>query len=235
MGRDRHPRERQQEQLARKHHYRRANCDRILIVCEGKTESYYFDEIRCYYQLPTANIMALPSQSGTQPLQVVEFAKELVERGNPNKGIEPRTFDQVYAVFDRDDHRSYFDALKHAESLDRKLRIGKRKPITFKAIASVPCFELWLLLHYEDIQALLHRDEVSRRLKRHWPDYKKGCDGIFKRTQANLRFAIERAERLAQKATAYDDSEPSTGIVELVKLLINLRAPQVHRSSESTP
>lgn len=32
-------------------------------------------------------------------------------------------------------------------------------------IASVPSFELWLLLHFENIQPPLHRDDVMRRLR----------------------------------------------------------------------
>jgi hypothetical protein len=54
-------------------------------------------------------------------------------------------------VFDRDDHASYFEALRAAESLDRKLKNDANQFIRFQAIASVPSFELWLLLHYEDI------------------------------------------------------------------------------------
>jgi hypothetical protein len=63
-----------------------------------------------------------------------------------------RSFDQIYAVFDRDDHDSYIEALDHAKSLDRKLLNDGRDRVVFKAIASVPSFELWLLLYYANIQ-----------------------------------------------------------------------------------
>ncbi|MHB1655042.1 MAG: RloB domain-containing protein [Burkholderiales bacterium] len=82
-------------------------------------------------------------------------------------------------MFDRDDHESYFNALSLAKSLDGNLRNDKRKPISFKAIAPIPSFELWLLLHYEDIQAPIHRDEVMARLKQHMPAYDKGAGGTF--------------------------------------------------------
>jgi hypothetical protein len=64
------------------------------------------------------------------------------------KRVRPRAFEKVFAIFDRDAHQSYFDALKLAGSLDGKLRNDLKQPVEFKAIASVPCFELWLLLHY---------------------------------------------------------------------------------------
>lgn len=170
MGRDNSPKERQRQQLARQRQRSRASCDRVLIVSEGsKTEPLYFDEIRVGLRLPTANIVVAPSDLGTEPIQVVQYAQQLFERGDRHKGIEPRAFEQVDAVFDRDDHRSYFDALKLAESLDGKLKNDAKQRVAFKAIASVPNFELWLLVHYEDIQAPLHRDEVMRRLKQHIP------------------------------------------------------------------
>jgi len=45
--------------------------------------------------------------------------------------------------------------LNLAKSLDGKLRYDSNDCVSFKAIASVPCFELWLLLHFEDVHAPL--------------------------------------------------------------------------------
>ncbi len=223
MGRDQQPKERQKRELARRQG-RRAGYDRILIVCEGsRTEPNYFKEIRTALHLHTANVAVQPSELGTDPLSVVRYARELFERGDPRKGIQPRTFEQVYGVFDRDDHRGYFDALQLAESLDRKLMNDARQPVRFRAIASVPSFELWLLLHYEDIQAPLHRDEVMQRLKRHIPDYDKGASGAFTATCDRLNTATERAQGLAARFTAYTDPEPYTAVVDLVTWLTTLR------------
>jgi predicted phosphoribosyltransferase len=224
MARDNSPWERQRQQLQRKRERQRAQCDRVLIVSEGsKTEPNYFEEIRVDKRLPTANIAVSPSEFGTEPIQVVKYARELFENGNEYKAIEPRAFERVYSVFDRDDHRTYFDALKLAESLDGKLRNDAKQPVVFKAIASVPSFELWLLLHHEDIQAPIHRDEVMQRLKGRIPEYEKGAVGIYAITRGDLTTAIQRAERLAARFTAYNDPEPFTAIVELVKLLTTLR------------
>lgn len=165
MGRDNQPKVRQ---LARSAHKegRRASYARILIVTEGsKTEPLYLEDIRAAYQLHSANVAVQPSQLGTAPIQVVRHALQLFEGGDLQKGIRPRSFEQVYAVFDRDDHHTYFDALKQAESLNGTLRNDDKQPVSFKAIASIPCFELWLLLHYEDVQHPIHRDAVMARLK----------------------------------------------------------------------
>ena len=223
MARDNSPKVRQQKQLERKLG-RRASYDRILIVSEGsKTEPNYFSEIRAAYRLHTANVEVQPSELGTAPIQVVQYARELFENGDRHKNIQRRAFEQVYAVFDRDDHDSYFSALRLAESLDGKLRNSNKQSVVFKAVASVPSFELWLLLHYEDILAPLHRDVVMRRLKKHIPGYEKGAGSAFATTRERLPLATQRAQALAARFNADSDPEPYTAIGDLVTRLTMLR------------
>ena len=219
MARDNSPKVRQRAELERKQN-RRASYDRILIVSEGsKTEPLYFKEIRAAYRLNTANVEVQPGGLGTEPIQVVQYARDLFTHGDPHKRIRAKAFEQVFAVFDRDDHRTYFDALQLANSLDGQLRNDEKQPVVFRAIASVPDFELWLLLHYEDIQHFLHRDEVMRRLRQHIPGYEKGAGKSFSVTQDKFDIAFGRAQRLAQRSNAFNDTEPYTDIGELVALL----------------
>lgn len=164
-----------------------------------------------------------PSELGTAPIQVVQYAQELLQNGDRHKNIQSRAFEKVYAVFDRDDHESYHEALTLAASLDGKLRNDAKQPVVFWAIPSVPSFELWLLLHFEDVRTPLHRDEVMRRLKLHIHGYDKGAGNGFAITSKYLSVATQRAERLAESFTAYTDPEPFTAIAELVKLLTTLR------------
>ena len=221
--RENSPKERQKWQLERKIKCR-ASYDRILIVSEGsKTEPNYFKEIRKEFRLPTANVQVHPSDFGTDPLNVVKYARELFKKGDRRKGIQPRAFEKVFAVFDRDDHLNYFDALGLADSLNGRLKNNIKQPIEFHAIVSIPCFELWLLLHYEDIQAPIHRDEVLSRLKRQIPRYEKGAENTFAITRDLLSIASLRASTLAARSNAYDGLEPFTAVAELVHLLVNLR------------
>lgn len=223
MGRDNQAKNRQLWRKTAKE-ARRASYDRVLIVTEGsKTEPLYLEEIRRAYRLNSANVEVQPSQQGTAPIQVVDYAQQLFEDGDLHKGIRPKSFDQVYAVFDRDDHESYFDALNLVKSLEDRLRNDDRQPVSFKAIASIPCFELWLLLHYESIQAPIHRNEVMERLKQHIPGYDKGAGGAFSTTQDRLPEAMQRAQTLAGRSNAYGAPEPFTALYELVSLLIKLR------------
>jgi len=223
MARDHAPKERQRRQLERKLN-QRGSYDRILIVSEGsRSEPNYFGEIRAAYQLHTANVLVRPSEAGTAPRQVVEYARDLFKNGDRHRRIQKRAFEQVFTVFDRDEHDSYSDALRLAASLDGKLKSDTGEPTRFQAIASVPSFELWLLLHYEDVRAPLHRDEVMRRLRRHLPGYTKGMSGSFDMTRGQLALATQRADALADQFTAFDAPEPFTGVGTLVRLLTTLK------------
>ena len=223
MARDNSPRERQRRHLERKIG-RRAGYERILIITEGtKTEPNYFGEIRSTFRLQTANVGIFPGALGTDPVNVVEYARQLFVEGDRHKRILPRAFDQVYAVFDRDDHASYSDALTRAEQLDGSLRNDNKQSVPFKAVASVPNFELWLLLHYENVQAPIHRDEAMARLRTHLPGYAKGAANTFAITSPLLPYALERAAALAERFTARDDPEPFTAVGPLVELLVHLK------------
>lgn len=224
MGRDNQPKDRQ---LVRKElkEALRADYARILVVTEGsKTEPLYLEEIRAVFRLHSANVAVQPSRLGTAPIQVVKYAEQLFNEGDLGRGIRPRSFDQVYVVFDRDEHPTYFNALSAAEALDGKLDNDNGEPVSFKAIVSVPSFELWLLLHFEDIRSPLERDEVMCRLKGHLSAYEKGAGGVFAATRQHVEVAIQRARKLAEQYTAYTEPEPYTGMADLVELLITLRS-----------
>ena len=223
MGRDNQPKHRQARRLDRKLN-NRASYDRILIVSEGsKTEPHYFDEIRNEFKLHTANVQVQPSAWGTDPKNVVDYANHLFIDGDAQKNIRPRSFEKVYVVFDRDDHTNYFEALAIAKKLNGTLLNDVRQRLEFHAMPSIPCFELWLLLHFEDIHHMLHRNEVYQRLRTHIPSYSKGMDNCFEVTKEFFSIACDRANRLSENSDPHIDTTPYTDIHKLVELLINLR------------
>ena len=189
--------------------------DRVLIVSEGsKTEPNYFNDIRMTFRIPSAHVVAVPSDFGTDPLNVVNFAER--------RAVASKAFEWVFAVFDRDDHATYAAALSKALKLDSKLKNDERRPMRFLAIPSVPCFELWLLLHYVDVHALYHRDEVIQRLRQHLVGYDKGAAGHYNATASMLGVATGRAEKLRQRFTSAG-TDPFTAVDEVVTLLRGLK------------
>lgn len=198
--------------------------DRLLIVCEGeKTEPQYLREIQQFYRLTTAHVQVLPGRFGTSPRQVLDYALTVFRKGDRERGIRAGEFDRIVAVFDRDEHASYHEALDRAEAQNGRLKNDGGEPVPIDAIVSVPCFELWLLLHFEDVHEPLHRNDLMRRLKVHLPDYEKGVGGHWGATQARLDDATRRAKRLAAATSPYDGTCPYTAMHELVSRLVHLK------------
>ena len=222
MVQDYSPKIREKQKLKRKINQRKSY-ERILIVCEGtKTEPAYFKEIKQEQRLHSANFQVF-SGKGTSPIQVVEYAEKLFIKGSPSRSIRKKSFDRVYAIFDRDSHPSYTEALDKIETLNNKLENDNKIKIPFIAIPSNPCFELWLLLHFEDVTALFDCNTANTKLKSHFSSYKKSSNDVFERTKSNLDKACKRAAKLNKKSNKYSPDEPFTYINELVNSLRNLK------------
>ncbi len=216
MSRDNHPKERQAKQLERKQKNQySAGRDRILIVTEGsKTEPLYFQEIRKFYRLGTAHVKILPGAYGTSPQKIINFARDHLKSCSK--------WEQVFCVFDRDDHPDFNNALVSAASIDKKYKNEFKQPIRFTAIPSIPCFELWLLLHFKCITREIDRFDVIRQLGGPdcLPKYEKGQDGHFSRTCGKLSTAFQNADRLTVERERHGHENPYTAVHTLVKLLI---------------
>lgn len=221
MGKDKQPKIRQKIVFQRKQGKREIH--RVLIICEGsKTEPLYLGEIRKACRISTSIIKILPSQLGTAPIQIVDYAVSLFDVGDTHQAIMPKAFDYIYVVFDRDDHLSYFDAIQRAKALNDKFKNDDGDQVKFISIVSVPCFELWLLLHYEEIIAPMHRQEVLKRLKKHIPNYSKGLQGLYNLTRPLIEQAKKRSRKLVKSHSPLDGEKPYTDISTLVDHLISL-------------
>jgi hypothetical protein len=188
----------------------------LLVVCEGaKTEVNYFEEIRQQARLPTVSVRVIRSPLGTEPQQIVQGAEA--------EFLKSRAFEQVYAVFDRGEHLTYANAIAMAEARDGKLKNDEKKLVSFKAIVSVPCFELWLLLHFANILAPMHRDEALSQLRQYLAGYQKGYNGTYAATLANLSVATERATVLKHRFSRLPGTDAYTDVHELVEILRKLK------------
>jgi len=223
VGRDNSPKIRQANKLQRKQG-NRPSYDRILIVSEGtKTEPNYFREIQQIWRIPTINVQIQPSDWGTDPLNIVKYAEHLFSNGDTHRRIPKKSFERIYVVFDRDDHTTYHAALEKSESLNNKLRNDQKQKVQFIAITSIPCFELWLLLHFKEIYHWLHRDDVIRNLKNYIPGYEKGFEKCYQKTRHNIEIATERAKKLSNNKSSFDDNEAYTNVYFLIEFLLHLK------------
>jgi hypothetical protein len=225
MGKDGQPKHRQAARELLRRRAQRQPAERLLIVCEGsKTEPLYLGEIRQQLRLPSANVQVQPAAYGTEPLRIVEYAEHLFTEGQRALGIHARSFDRVVVVFDRDEHHTYHAALQRVAALNGRLGNDERVKVPFEAVVSVPCFELWLLLHFEDVFAPLHRDEAIAQLGGHLAGYAKGQGSHWAVTRDRLHVAAARANALvAAGHTAEDGAQPYTNMHELVHRLLHLK------------
>ena len=196
---------------------RRASYDKILIVCEGeKTEPNYFQELVDFYKLNSANV-EIDGSCGSSPKSVLERAEYLAS-SEKTKGD---AYDRVYCVFDKDSHETYCETIK---------KIDNKRPVDiFYAVVSVPCFEYWILLHFNYTTKPFHQtgkssvaDEVIKDLKKYMPRYSKGDSNVFRQLVDQLDFAKSNSRRALESAKQNHTDNPSTNIHELVDYLQNL-------------
>jgi len=117
----------------------------FLIVCEDeKTEPEYFSQFINLF--PPKTLYLRPIGAGRDSLGVVERAIE--EKADLSKEIQ-KEIDYVWVVFDRDD--AHLDKAKRTRFQD-SLKMAKKSK--FEIAYSNEVFELWLLLHLEDVYCL---------------------------------------------------------------------------------
>lgn len=128
-------------------------------------------------------------------------------------------FDAVYCVFDRDSHPRFEEASNMARGRG------------FQLARSWPCFEFWLLLHFESTRAPYARkgsvspcDACIHDLRKYLPAYSKGDHATFDALWHRLENAIENGRKAAADAKATGESNPSTEVHELVARLRKLAA-----------
>ncbi|MEO5327849.1 MAG: RloB family protein [Magnetococcus sp. THC-1_WYH] len=208
------------ESLAR----RKANLTeqaRVLIVCEGeKTEPLYLKSLINHLGLTTAMVI-ICANGQSAPISVVNFGINEFNR-SPD-------FEHVFFVFDRDDHKSYQVALQKIEGFRAK-KITKGKNV--QAITSVPCFEIWFLLHFHNSTKSWVSNstksactQLISTLKKEagFVDYEKGTKGYFNVLKDHLEAARKNAAILLKQNLANGEERhtgnPSTLMHELISCL----------------
>jgi hypothetical protein len=181
---------------------RRPELKTFVIFCEGKTsEPDYINglkRLRHVRDRASINIEIDPRHG--DPLILVRRA---IER---SKDAE---VDQCWCVFDvewPDNH----------PQLGRAVQLAERNGI--QTAVSNPCFELWLILHFQDQTACLTTAEAER--------VSRGLDGrpgkaidpgvYLDHRQAAARRARQGADRHARNLTLFPDDNPSSTMYKLL-------------------
>lgn len=130
---------------------------KITIVSEGRlTEPDYFYALARHCGALVSFDIAFEKGAGV-PLSVVETAIDLLPQMTKRSNFSRN--DSVWAVFDRDQH-PHFD-----EAIDKAVAAG------VKVAYSNPCFELWLMLHLCDWDRPMERHSMQHELAKRIPEY----------------------------------------------------------------
>ena len=176
----------------------------IVVVTEGtSTEPGYLKLFKRLHGSESAALKVIPL--GADPRAVVERAIDETPLDS-----DKSSDDSVWAVFDRDDHERFNEAVDRAR--------GKG----IKTAVSNPCFELWCILHYELLDAPTHRRDCQRRLGRLCPGYRQSSGKRFEDAGVvggQHAEAVERARELLKRRSRQGQplGNPSTTVHELTE------------------
>lgn len=201
---------------------------RFILFCEGeKTETEYFNALR---RICSSTLISVEPYGGEGvPYTIAEKAVEKAKA----LGLTPKSrrkkdsyekHDQVWAVFDRDEHPRFNEAVMKCEK--QKVGVGR----------SNPCFEFWLILHEQDYDRAEDRHAMQKLLAQLRSEYDPGraktpdCADLVKRVEE----AERRAERgLQNRETSGDPyGNPSTTVGSLTRAIREADKPA---AKESTP
>lgn len=186
---------------------------RVLVICEDTKSSLQYLKDAAYHFRAYAEVDIVHCGKN-DPLNIV---KEAVER--------QRLFDHVYCAIDRDRHENFNEALALAEN-QKKVSI----------IASNPCYEFWLLLHFQKTRHsyigvgkkssgdLLVKDLCKETGMQSYA--KGGSENLFEKLLERLPKARQRAAQVMAEALNDGDFNPSTRLHELIEEFERLGTPQ---------
>lgn len=181
----------------------------FIIVCEGKkTEPDYFKGFKYYgsgFQFVHSTVYIVPDAG--QHEQVINKACEVYDKLQREYGTIKSK--EVWCVFDCDGN---YEALKKA------IQLAKRKE--FNAIYSIQCFELWFLLHFQQVTGPItdYDEKISKYLN---INYNHGMTGMYEYLEKFQQTAIENAKRLWEdkKQMGNLQKDPITNVFVLVEAL----------------
>jgi hypothetical protein len=190
---------------------------RFLLYCEGeKTEPSYFDGLVRFIRSSLIQVVIGDRQA--DPKGLVELAmahRERARRAASRQRDDSLIFDEVWCVFDVDQHTRLQDAIQKAAAASIDLAISN------------PCFELWILIHFREQWAFITGAAAQSAVRQFIPGYSKQID--YSRLESKGALAITRAQKMALRAEEAGNrvGNPSTGVWLLVsKLCQHARFPQ---------
>lgn len=195
----------------------------ILIVTEGKrTEPAYFNGLKRKLEAAHAGTVDVEAPV-IQVRGCGESGSKLVDQARRIRQKSGKVYREVWVVCDADD----FD-------LDRAQAEANASSDDVRLVWSNRSFELWLLLHFENVQASFTAAQLCDRLDRVFRGegaggYEKAREDVFEvlEEHGSVSEAMKRAERLRELygadrlASSPSKCDPCTTVDKLVGSLLS--------------
>lgn len=196
----------------------------FLIVCEGENT-----EVEYFRKFPVESVQIIPRHGQSlkgdgKKVGLVKYALQLAKEPD-YKGAE------LWCVFDYDIERGA--AHVQPQDFNTAVGMGAHPRSKVRVAWSNDCFELWFLLHYDNLHAPLERGDYYKRLKKHWAlesfsreaktlDF---CTTIYDKLreggnqQRAIEWAREQDEQFEAEGSPPHERCPCTTVYKLVEEL----------------
>jgi RloB-like protein len=180
-----------------------------VVFCEGqRTEPEYLDALKrqpSVRDVAAVDLRVETGQGGSVPRTLVAMATDACRRAID----EEAEIDEFWCVFDVEwprNHPGLEEAVNYARANGIMLAVSN------------PCFELWLILHFQDHGAWLDNNQVRRLRRQLDGSSDKGLDAAkyMPFTADAARRAAELDKRHLQDGTAFPHDNPSSGMHRLL-------------------
>ncbi|PIY80531.1 MAG: hypothetical protein COY80_02500 [Candidatus Pacebacteria bacterium CG_4_10_14_0_8_um_filter_42_14] len=185
---------------------------RIYIYCNGEiAEPTYFKEFKDHLRSRTITI-SYNRFKGDSPWNLI---KKVVAEKNAltsRSRFVDEDGDQCWCVFDVDEYWN-----QNPTKLKAALKLAKDNNVYLAW--SNECFELWYLLHFQNLQTEIPRNHYHTKLKTHFRHlgskaYAKNCS-VFGQILEKQPVAIKNARQIYQANKV--EKNPSTTVFKLVE------------------
>jgi hypothetical protein len=175
--------------------------DMLVHICENKIKKSMYDDVDDIEKQCTKIILALQDELKTE--NIIMDISEIIKNGGLTYA---ENFDKICLIVDRD-RKSFISTPQNDQYA---YVLGKCKEKKFGFYVTNPCFEFWLLLHFDEVfnldyEKLLHNPKVmSKRryaedeLRRIFPKYKKTCYDAALLVN-NIDKAIDNEKKFCEK------------------------------------
>ena len=198
----------------------------FLIACEGEcTEPNYIKDLvqqqKQERMIAIGTKVIIANHQHSDPSGVVT---DLINMPNW------QDYDEKWIVIDRDEIEFKGKGFggHTQENFDNAIKLANENKIS--VACSNPCFELWIVLHFEYLQSASSRDDIQKRAKEllnsildknmqiQKVDAMKALENLYSILKVRTETAIKFATKLSENEAGFEN--PSTGVYKLVNSIL---------------